>query len=282
MLPGGRSPPFRSARGLLESARSPRPGGRVPPSIPPAPVSRRLLRLDPQTRLGSLGLRLVVAVIDLLIRALSRTWRIELVAGRELFEEVLSAGRPVIFCFWHNRIIPAAGLLLRRVVPAGTDLTLLASASRDGELSTRFMRRHGARVIRGSSSRGGTRTLRGSYQVVKRHGSSPILIPDGPKGPPYHFKAGVLGLAQLTGAPIFNLGFAAGRSWTLGTWDRMVLPKPFSRVAVAVAPPRPVPRGLSQEELEAERRAREEELARLNRAAEAAVGAVDPLGEEAP
>jgi hypothetical protein len=236
------------------------------------------MRLDPSTRLGSLRLEAVVWLIDLLIRALSRTWKIELVAGGEVFEEVLAGGRPVIFCFWHNRIVPAAGLLLRRVVPAGMDLTLVASASRDGEFSTRFMRHHGARVVRGSSTRGGARALRGVHETVRRHGSSPILIPDGPKGPPYVFKAGVLRLAQLTGAPLFNMGFAARRSWTIGTWDRMVLPKPFSRVVVTVAPPRPVPRGLTEEALEAERAALEAELAALTRQAEAAAGAADPLG----
>lgn len=236
------------------------------------------MRLDPSTRFGDLALEGLVWLLDLLIRALARTWRLEVVEGEEVLDDVVTAGRPVVFCFWHNRIIPAAGLLLRRVAPAGLDLTLLASASRDGELSTRFMRHHGARVIRGSSSRGGTGVLRGSRQVVQRHGSSPILIPDGPKGPPYHFKAGVLGLSRVTGAPIFNMGFAAARSWTLGTWDRMVLPRPFSRVAVAVAQPRPVAKGLSEEGLEAERRAREEELMRLTRAAEVAVGAEDPLG----
>lgn len=235
------------------------------------------MRLDPSTRSGDLALEGLVWLLDLLIRALARTWRLEVVEGEEVLDEVIAGGRPVVFCFWHNRIIPAAGLLLRRVAPAGVDLTLLASASRDGELSTRFMRHHGARVIRGSSSRGGTGVLRGSRQVVQRHGSSPILIPDGPKGPPYHFKTGVLGLSRVAGAPIFNLGFAAGSSWTLGTWDRMVLPKPFSRVAVAAAPPRPVAKDLSEEELEAERSAIEEELVRLNRTAEAAVGAADPL-----
>jgi len=235
------------------------------------------MRLDPTTRLGRFRLEALVWFIDLLLRALSRTWKIELVAGGEAFEEVLRAGRPVVFCFWHNRIVPAAGLLLRRVLPAGMDLTLVASASRDGELSTRFMRHHGARVVRGSSTRGGARALRGVHEVVRRHGSSPILIPDGPKGPPYHFKAGVLRLAQLTGAPVFNLGFAAERHWTVGTWDRMVFPKPFSRVAVTVAPPRPVPRDLDEEALEADRAAREAELAALTRQAETAVGARDPL-----
>ncbi|HUP43478.1 MAG TPA: lysophospholipid acyltransferase family protein [Thermoanaerobaculia bacterium] len=228
------------------------------------------MRLDPQTRLGSLRLRLVVRLMDLLIRALARSWRLEVVEGREVLDRVLAEKRPVIFCFWHDRILPACGLLVRRVLPAGTDLTLVSSPSKDGELSARFILRHGGRVVRGSASRRGARALREVYRTVARHGSSPILIPDGPKGPAHHFKAGVVGLAQLTRAPVFLMGYAATRSWTLGTWDRMLLPKPFARIAVAVAPPREVPRELSEEEAERERALLEARLGELTRAAAAA------------
>jgi len=238
------------------------------------------VRLDPNTRSGDFGLQLVVRLLDLVLRVFSWTWRIEVIEGEEVFADVIHSDRPVVFCFWHNRIIPASGLLLRRVLPAGKDLTLVASPSRDGELSTRFLKIHGSRVVRGSSSRGGSRALRGVLKVVKRHGSSPILIPDGPKGPVYHFKLGVLGMSQITGAAIFNMGFAAERSWTLGTWDKMVFPRPFTRVVVTVDPPRDVARGLSDDELERERSAFEERLLALTRAAEAAVGAVDPWAED--
>jgi lysophospholipid acyltransferase (LPLAT)-like uncharacterized protein len=222
----------------------------------------------------------VVRLMDLVLRLLSRTWRIDVVEGEEAFAEVIHSDQPVIFCFWHNRIIPAAGLLLRRVVPAGKDVTLVSSPSKDGELSARFLKIHGGRVVRGSSSRGGSRALRGVLKVTRRHGSSPILIPDGPKGPVYHFKQGVLGMSQITGSPILNMGFAAERSKTLGTWDRMVFPRPFSRIAVTVDPLQGVPKGLSDEELEAERRRLEERLEVLNRTAEAAVGAEDPWTED--
>ena len=236
------------------------------------------MRLEPDTRLGSFATSVTVWLIDALIRLLARSWRLEVVEGAAVLDGVLGAGQPVIFCFWHNRIVPAAGLLLRRIAPAGMDVTLLSSPSRDGELSTRFMRRHGARVVRGSSSRGGARALRRILRVVRRHGSSPIVIPDGPKGPAYRFKTGVLGMSQMTGAPILLLGFAAERAWTVGTWDRMILPKPFSRVAVSVALADPVPRGLPEDALEARRREGEDRLAALDRTAEAAVGARDPLG----
>lgn len=237
------------------------------------------MRLDPKTRSGAFATQLVVRLLDLVLRVLSWTWRIEVVEGEEIFTDVIHSDGPVIFCFWHNRIIPASGLLLRRVVPAGKDVTLVSSPSKDGELSARFLKIHGGRVVRGSSSRGGSRALRGVLKVIRNHGSSPILIPDGPKGPVYHFKQGVLGMSQITGAPIFNMGFAAERSWTLGTWDRMIFPRPFTRVTVTVDPPRGVLRGLSDEELEGERRAFEERLLALTRAAEVVVDAADPYAQ---
>lgn len=240
------------------------------------------MRLDPDTRLGAVAVSVVVGLIDLLVRLLSRTWRFDVVEGGATLDEVIRTRGPVVFCFWHNRIIPAAGLLVRRVAPSGMDLTLMSSASRDGELSARFVGRHGARVVRGSSTRGGTHALRAVLRLIRRHGTSPILIPDGPKGPPYEFKVGVLGLAQMSGVPLFLMGFAASRAWSVGTWDRMVLPRPFARVAIAVDPPRPVPRDLPESELEGERQAIEARLDALTRRAEAAVGARDPLAGAAP
>lgn len=239
----------------------------------------RAVRLDPSTRRGSIALNLVVGLFDLLIRLWSRTWRFEVVEGEETLDEVVHGRAPVVFCFWHNRIVPAAGLLVRRVAPAGKDVTLMSSASRDGELSARFVPRHGGRVVRGSSTRGGTHALRSVLRLIKQHGTSPILIPDGPKGPVYEFKSGVLGLSQMSGASIFCMGFAASSSWTVGTWDRMLIPRPFARVAVAVAPPYPVERGLSEEELERGRQDCQTLLERLTRTAEAAVGARDPFEE---
>lgn len=243
----------------------------------PAPASGVPMRLDPDTRPGALATTATVWLLDHLLRALARTWRLEVVEGAEVLNEMIAARRPVIFCFWHNRIPAGAGLLLRRIAPAGLDVTLLSSASRDGELSARFMRRHGARVVRGSSSRGGTRALREILRLVRRHETSPVVIPDGPRGPAYRFKTGVLGLSRMTGLPIALLGFAAERAWTVGTWDRMILPRPFSRVALAVGPLEAVSRELRERDLEALRPVWEERLAELTRTAEAAVGAEDPL-----
>ena len=82
----------------------------------------------------------------------------------------------------------------------------------------------------------------------------------------------------MAGAAILPMGFAARKSWIIGSWDRLIIPRPFSRVAVAVGEPVTVPRELSSEEREAARLRCQEEIDRVTRGAEAAVGASDPLG----
>jgi lysophospholipid acyltransferase (LPLAT)-like uncharacterized protein len=143
---------------------------------------------------------------------LARTWRVDVVEGREVFEGVLARREPMIWCLWHNRIAAGAGLLVRRMVPSGSDYTLLTSASRDGALSAAVAAGRGMRVVRGSSSRGGARALLDVIRTVKGHGSSPILVPDGPRGPAYEVKPGVLKIAAKTGLPILSVGFAAPSS----------------------------------------------------------------------
>ena len=79
------------------------------------------------------------------------------------------------------------------------------------------------------------------------------MIPDGPRGPRFQAKPGAVVLAQMSEAPIVPMSFAADRYWNLGSWDRMIIPKPFARIRVAVGPPRSIDRGLPADELERER-----------------------------
>lgn len=215
--------------------------------------------------------------VDLLVR----TWRIEVVEGEEELERMLAESEPVIWCLWHNRIAAGAGLLIRRMVPSGKDFALLSSASRDGALSACVVAAHGVRVVRGSSSRGGARALLDVIRTIRRHGTSPIMVPDGPRGPAYHLKPGTLRIAARTGLPVVCVGFAARRAWVLGSWDRLIVPKPFARVAVTVGEPLPVPDDLAAEEEERVRRQVEERMGELNRRASAAAGVADPFAGRA-
>ncbi len=241
--------------------------------------------LDKDSRHGSLLIGIAARLARWVMLAFGRTWRIEIVAGAEHLDALLAdhvppegdkrKSSPVLLSFWHNRAFAFSYFVLDRLIGGGLDITLLASQSRDGELVTRVCKRWGLNTVRGSASRGGTAALRGLHRAITRQGSSPIMIPDGPRGPLYRFKVGVAVLAQTSGAPILPIGVAASRFFTLGSWDRIIVPWPFSRLAITFGEPQFVERGLSSEELEAERQRLEELISALTRQAEAAVGAVD-------
>ena len=231
--------------------------------------------LNKDSRHGSFLIGIAARLSRWVMLALGRSWKIDVVAGREHLDELLADPHAVLLSFWHNRAFAMAYFLYDRLHNQGIGITLLASHSRDGEMVTRVCRRWGLHTVRGSASRGGTAALRGIHRAITRRGSSPIMIPDGPRGPLYRFKVGVAVLAQTSRAPILPFGIAARKSWTLASWDRMIVPRPFTDVAVVVGEPQQIPRRLSTEELEAERLRLQELLDALTLQAEAAVGAMD-------
>ncbi|MDX1632679.1 MAG: hypothetical protein R3234_12490, partial [Thermoanaerobaculia bacterium] len=95
------------------------------------------------------------------------------------------------------------------------------------------------------------------------------------------FKDGTVGISRLTGIPVLGVGLAADRFRALGTWDRMILPGPFSRVVVAAERLEGVPPDLSREEMERHRARYERGLMELTREAERAIGMKDPLSWDA-
>lgn len=184
-----------------------------------------------------------------LVRALWASCRVTREEGLAAWDDLLSRG-PVIPCAWHHQLVLAAPWVIRHVAGHGGRPAFLVSQSRDGELAARALSLFGpVRIVRGSASRGGRAALRALGRAVGREGASPFLLPDGPRGPEREAKAGAVVLAQVTGAPLVPLGFAARSAWRLGSWDRMVVPRPFTRVAVVVGHPLKVPRELAADEL---------------------------------
>ena len=233
---------------------------------------RRLLK---HPRVGSALIHLGALILRTFLRVLGHTLRFDVVGGAEHLDAVRAAGRPVILSFWHNRCFLAAHFVIDELHRQGIGLTMLASQSRDGELVTRTAKPWGFHIVRGSATRGGARAIRALYRAIQKDGTSPIMLPDGPQGPLYHFKLGVAVLAQMSEIPILPMGFAAERATRIGSWDRLFVPRPFSRVKVTLGPPQEVPRGLSGDDLEAERKRLETLVDELTLAAEAAAGVVD-------
>ena len=137
---------------------------------------------------------------------------------------------------------------------------MLSSLSDDGEIGAQMGRKGGARVVRGSASRGGTEGFRRFYRLMKKEDYSTIILPDGSKGPKYEAKMGVAMLAKMTQAAVIPMSYAADRYWRIPSWDRMIIPKPFARISVVVGEEVLVDRDLEDDELELARKKIENEL----------------------
>ncbi len=186
-------------------------------------------------------------VVWLLLRVIGLTWRFEQIAeeGAEPIPEGVGVG-PDIFCFWHQCVLPCA-VYFRK---SGT--TILISRSFDGELITRILLLLGFHAVRGSSSRGAREGLLGLKAVIESGGTA-IFTADGPRGPIYQTKMGPIKLAQMTGARIGAFHLQPERAWVLGSWDRFLVPKPFTRIVVSWARWTYVPGDLAAEEFEPKR-----------------------------
>jgi hypothetical protein len=118
----------------------------------------------------------------------------------------------------------------------GPGARILISASKDGELIARTMRCFGQGAVRGSSTRGG----RSAFKAMMALADEPfdlVITPDGPKGPRHQIKPGVVQLARLTGRPVIPMAFVCSRGHRFASWDRFLLPYPFSRGVYAFGEP---------------------------------------------
>ena len=136
-----------------------------------------------------------------------------------------------LFVLWHNRLFVAAELCRR--FRAGRPIHSLISASRDGAWLAAFFESMGLRAVRGSSSKGGREAVAELVRVL-REGRDAGITPDGPRGPIHVCKPGALVVARRAGARLLVVGVAYESAWRLRSWDRFLLPRPFSRVRLVV------------------------------------------------
>jgi lysophospholipid acyltransferase (LPLAT)-like uncharacterized protein len=190
-----------------------------------------------------------------LVASLASTlrWRSE---GVEHLQAVGESGRQPIMAFWHGRILPATYYFRRR------GIVVITSENFDGEWIAGIIRRFGYGTARGSTSRGARRALRQLTRDMAA-GRPAAFTLDGPRGPARVAQPGALWLAKVTGNPVIPFHIETDRHWTLGSWDRTQIPKPFATAAIAIGDPLEVPAGADEACIERARRRLQECLGAL-------------------
>ncbi len=217
--------------------------------------------------------RLLLAVVPRVVWALfsiiGRTWRFEVIAEEGVIPVVFGeVPGPEIYCFWHQCVLPCT-LYFRH-----SRAIILISRSFDGELITRTLRMFGFDAVRGSSSRGAREGLLGLKQVIE-NGRTAIFTADGPRGPIYRTKMGPIKLASMTGAPIGAFHLEPEHAWTMNSWDRFLVPMPFTRIAVSWAQWTRVPTDLPEDQFEQKRQELNDAIERARLRALAHLGKAD-------
>ena len=230
---------------------------------------------------------LVAVFIGLLMTSIR--WRR---ADRRALDEFMAAHPGTIVVFWHERLFAMPYLW-----PSRHALCALQSTHADGRMMAACIRRFGVGTIWGSSSRSALSGLRGMMRALDE-GRSVAITPDGPRGPARIAAHGAVALARLSGRPILPLSWSASSCWRAGGWNRMMIPKPFSRGRLVMGPlihvsgdaPDHAPRHLSgkdrdsagRDTLEQYRRRLEASLNELGARADALHAADSPPAEARP
>jgi lysophospholipid acyltransferase (LPLAT)-like uncharacterized protein len=207
-------------------------------------------RLRPRDRLLLL---VVPPLLTLLIKALTASCRVVRIHGLEQEREALAASATALYATWHQRMM----YLTRFMKPRR--LWILVSQSRDGTYGAETAKWLGFKTIRGSSSRGGARALLQVSRQVKE-GQAVGILADGPRGPAREAKPGPVLVAAKAGVPLLPVMYGVDRCWTLNSWDRYLIPKPFARIAIHIGEPIYVPRSTRREDLERYRERFEDEM----------------------
>ncbi|MEI6870826.1 MAG: lysophospholipid acyltransferase family protein [Verrucomicrobiota bacterium] len=174
------------------------------------------------SRLGGVVLKLLGATLR---------WHVTDAAGFSTSE----LKHPVLAAIWHNRIL-ILPLCFEWICRRRRRVTVLTSPSRDGLLLANFVGYFGMSSVHGSSSRRGSIALR-QLQAAIKSGSDVAITPDGPRGPVYQLNPGLLYLAAKMDIPIMAIQVDYEACWTLRSWDKFQIPKPFSTVHIRFMKP---------------------------------------------
>jgi hypothetical protein len=204
------------------------------PALPAIDRSRFTLR-------QRIILRLIIWLGYGIIRLIGPTLRVS-TSYEEGAQRTLDQ-RPLIASFWHSCMIPATYIF------RDMGIRVMSSNSYDGEYMGRIIHKFGFLAVKGSSTRNAVRALLGLRRALEE-GWTVAFTLDGPRGPRHKVKPGPVALARSSGLSLTMFHAAVDRAWVLNTWDRLMIPMPFSRVLVRVGKLIPVPEDATDEDIE--------------------------------
>ena len=171
--------------------------------------------------------------------------------------DIFNINKGVIFCCWHNRLF-----LGPHILPKNRKINALQSSHSDGMVTSTVFNFLGMNVILGSSNKGGIQAFRKMVKCIQL-GESIAITPDGPKGPNEKVKDGIIKLAQITNSPIIPLVWSTKKFKIISSWDRFIIPMPFSKGVYSYGEPIYVKKRTSDNEFEIYRLKLENEIKRL-------------------
>ncbi len=233
---------------MIDASTSAPPGPEVTPARHRFSLRQRIV------------LRIIIAAGYWFIRLIGPTLRVSI--SREDGAQEKIDQRPLVASFWHACIIPATYTFRDQ------GIRVMSSNSYDGEYMGRIIRKFGFVAVKGSSSRNAVRALLGLRRALQEGWTVAFSI-DGPRGPRHKVKPGPVALARSAGVSMTAFHMAVEKAWVLNTWDRLIIPKPFSRVLMRIGRLIPVPAETSDEELDRYEQELQETLERICSFAEA-------------
>lgn len=154
-------------------------------------------------------------------------WLIFLTCKKVYLGEALPKKSCVIL-FWHGRLA-LMPFVYKKMGIKEKKAYVMISHHKDGEIIARNIAFFGLNTLRGSTSKGALALLRQSFKILDQ-GDDIIITPDGPRGPFHSISDGSVMIALKKQTPLYLLNYEASSFWEFKSWDKMILPKPFSKI----------------------------------------------------
>ena len=153
------------------------------------------------------------------------------VTGKDIFKGAQQNNNPILICCWHSRFL----LVAYYFKTINLNVWAVSSTHKDSQMMAKILQRWGFQLIKGSSTRGWMSVLKTMIKLFKNKKNIIAMTNDGPKGPPLIAKEGSVKVAMKSNAQIIAITGEAEKFWSLPSWDKTIIPKPFSTIHIQYA-----------------------------------------------